>query len=146
DALAPRCVKDEIEERLFTRRRALFSDLSVVFMDTTSLSFYGEGGETLGENGFSKDFRPALKQMIWGLVMDGEGWPICPEMWPCNSADAATLLNVIGRWRHRFAVRRVCVVADRGMISAATIAGLEERGLEYIRGARQRSDAVAKAI
>ena len=146
DALAPRCVKDEIEERLFTRRRDLFSDLSVVFMDTTSLSFYGEGGETLGENGFSKDFRPDLKQMILGLVIDGEGWPICTEMWPGNTADVATLLNVIDRLRQRFAVRRVCVVADRGMISAATIAGLEERGLEYILGARQRSDAVAKAI
>jgi len=146
DALAPRCVKDEIEERLFTKRRDLFSDLSVVFMDTTSLSFYGEGGETLGENGFSKDFRPDLKQMILGLVIDGDGWPICTEMWPGNTADVATLLNVIDRLRQRFAIRRVCVVADRGMISAATIAGLEERGLEYILGARERSDAVAKSV
>ena len=146
DALAPRCVKDEIEERLFARRRDLFSDLSVVFMDTTSLSFYGEGGATLGENGFSKDFRPDLKQMILGLVIDGEGWPICTEMWPGNTADVATLLNVIDRLRERFAIRRVCVVADRGMISAATIAGLEERRLEYILGARERSDAIAKAV
>jgi hypothetical protein len=146
DALAPRCVKDEIEERLFARRRDLFSDLSVVFMDTTSLSFYGEGGATLGENGFSKDFRPDLKQMILGLVIDGEGWPICTEMWPGNTADVATLLNVIDRLRERFAIRRVCVVADRGMISAATIAGLEERRLEYILGARERSDATAKAV
>lgn len=146
EALAPRCVKDEIEERLFARRRDLFSDLSVVFMDTTSLSFYGEGGQTLGENGFSKDFRPDLKQMIVGLVIDGDGWPICTEMWPGNTADVVTLLTVIDRLRQRFAIRRVCVVADRGMISAATIAGLEERGLEYILGARERSDAVAKAV
>ena len=40
-ALAPRCVKDVIEERLFERHRDLFSDLSLVFMDTTNLSFYG---------------------------------------------------------------------------------------------------------
>jgi Transposase DDE domain len=146
EALAPRCVKDEIEERLFERRRDLFSDLSVVFMDTTSLSFYGEGGETLGENGFSKDFRPDLKQMILGLVIDGDGWPICTEMWPGNTADVSTLLNVVDRLRLRFAIRRVCVVADRGMISAATIAGLEERGLEYILGARERSDAIAKSL
>ncbi len=49
-ALAPRCVKDLIEEKLFDRRRDLFTDLSVVFMDTTSLSFYGEGGETPGQS------------------------------------------------------------------------------------------------
>ena len=146
DALSPRCVKDEIEERLFERRRDLFSDLSVVFMDTTSLSFYGAGGETLGENGFSKDFRPDLKQMLLGLVIDGEGWPICTEMWPGNTADVTTLLKVIDRLGQRFAIRRVCVVADRGMISSATIAGLEERGLEYILGARERSEAIARSI
>ena len=44
----PRCVKDVIEEKLFDRRRDLFTDLSLVFMDTTSLSFYGAGGDTLG--------------------------------------------------------------------------------------------------
>ena len=146
DALAPRCVKDVIEERLFDQRRDLFTDLSAVFMDTTSLSFSGEGGETLGEHGYSKDYRPDLKQMILGLVVDGSGSPLCTEMWPGNTADVTTLLPVIDRLRQRFGIGRVCVVADRGMISAATIAGLEERRLEYILGARERSDALVKKI
>ena len=145
-ALAPRCVKDLIEERLFDRRRDLFTDLSAVFMDTTSLSFYGEGGETLGERGYSKDYRPDLKQMILGLVVDVDGRPICTEMWPGNTADVTTLLPVVDRLQRRFSIGRVCVVADRGMISAATIAGLEERKLEYILGARERSDAVVRKI
>jgi hypothetical protein len=54
-ALAPRCIKDEIEERLFTRRRDLFGDLSLVLLDTTSLSFCGAGGESLGAYGHSKE-------------------------------------------------------------------------------------------
>ena len=145
-ALAPRCVKDLIEERLFDRRRDLFTDLSAVFMDTTSLSFYGEGGETLGEHGYSKDYRPDLKQMILSLVVDGEGWPICTEMWPGNTADVTTLLPVVDRLQRRFSIDRVCVVADRGMISAATVAGLEERKLEYILGARERSEAIVRKI
>ena len=49
--LVPRCMKDLVEERLFARRRDLFADLAVVFMDTTSLYFEGEGGETLGACG-----------------------------------------------------------------------------------------------
>ena len=145
-ALAPRCVKDRIEEKLFDRRRDLFTDLSVVFMDTTSLSFYGEGGETLGEHGYSKDYRPDLKQMILGLVVDGDGRPICTEMWPGNTADVTSLLPVVDRLRERFSIGRVCIVADRGMISAAAIAGIEERKLEYILGARERSDAVVRKI
>ena len=145
-ALAPRCIKDAIEEKLFERRRDLFTDLSAVFMDTTSLSFYGEGGETLGERGYSKDYRPDLKQMILGLVVDGDGRPICTEMWPGNTADVTTLPPVVDRLRSRFGIGRVCVVADRGMISAETIAGLEARNLEYILGARERSDALVRRI
>jgi len=57
----------------------------------------------------------------------------------------AALSIFFDRLRQRFAIRRVGVVADRGMISAATIAGLEERRLEYILLARERSDAIATA-
>jgi len=144
DGMAPRCVKDEIEERLFDRRRDLFSELSVVFMDTTTLTFEGAGGETLGARGHSKDHRPDLKQMVLAVVIDGEGRPLCTEMLPGNTADVTVLLPVVDRLRQRFAVGRVCVVADRGMISKATISALEERRLEYILGARERSSAVVR--
>ena len=137
--LVPRSTKDVIEEGLFESRRDLFSELSVVFMDTTTLYFEGRGGETLGENGKSKDYRPHLKQMVLGIIMDQNGRPVCSEMWPGNTTDVTTLLAVIDRLRQRFAIGRVCVVADRGMISAKTIAGLEERKLEYILGVRERN-------
>jgi transposase len=145
-ALAPRCVKDVIEEKLFDRRRDLFTDLSLVFMDTTSLSFYGAGGETLGKRGHSKDFRPDLAQMILALVVDAEGRPICTEMVPGNTADVTVLLPVVERLRIRFGITRACVVADRGMISADTIATLEKQGMEYILGARERSTSVIRDI
>src|SRR5512144_2187305 len=142
--LAPRCIKDVIEEQLFERRRDLFSELSVVFMDTTTLSFAGEGGATLGAHGHSKDHRPDLKQMVLAVVLDGEGRPLCTEMLPGNTADVTVLLPIVDRLRDRFAVGRVCVVADRGMISTATIRALEERRLEYILGARERNSAVIR--
>src|SRR3954464_14350225 len=143
---APRTVKDLIEERLFARRRDLFSELSVVFMDTTSLCFTGAGGETLGERGYSKDHRPDLLQMIVGVVIDAAGRPVCSEMWPGNTADVSVLVPVIDRLRSRFGIGRVCVVADRGMISAPTIAALEERGLEYVLGARERTDSLVRTV
>jgi len=137
---APRCVKDSLEEALFARGRDLFTDLSVVFMDTTSLSFEGAGGATLGARGYSKDHRPDLAQMILAVVVDGEGRPICTEMAPGNTADVAVLVPIMDRLRHRFGIGRVCVVADRGMISGPTITALEERGLEYVLGVRERTD------
>jgi len=143
---APRTVKDLIEERLFARRRDLFSELSVVFMDTTSLSFAGTGGEILGERGYSKDHRPDLMQMIVGVVVDAAGRPVCSETWPGSTADVSVLVPVIDRLRSRFGIGRVCVVADRGMISAPTIAALEERGLEYVLGARERTDSLVRTV
>jgi len=144
--LVPRCTKDLVEERLFARRRDLFSDLSVVFMDTTSLYFEGRGGETLGQFGHSKDYRPHLKQMIVGIIIDQAGRPVCSEMWPGDTADVTTLIPVIDRLRRRFGISRVCVVADRGMISAETIVALEQRGLEYILGVRERSSKEVREI
>src|ERR1022692_4051968 len=70
---APRTHKDLIEEELFARRRDLFSDLDLVFFDTTSIYFEGEGGETLGRRGHSKDHRPDLKQMVVGIAASGAG-------------------------------------------------------------------------
>ena len=138
---APRCVKDRVEEDLFAYRRDLFTDLQLVFFDTTSIYFEGEGGETIGELGHTKDHRPDLKQMIVATVLDGHGRPICCELWPGNTTDVKTLIPVVDRLRSRFAINRVCIVADRGMISKQTIEDLEndKRGWLYILGARMRA-------
>ena len=143
---APRCQKDVVEEELFARRRDLFSKLDLVFMDTTSLYFEGAGGETLGRRGFSKDRRPDLNQMILAALVDGDGRPVCTEMWPGNTADVGSLAPVVDRLRKRFSIQRICVVADRGMISAETIAELEARGLFYILGVRERSDKLVREL
>jgi Transposase DDE domain len=143
---APRCTKDRIEEGIFDQRRDLFTDLQLVFFDTTSIYFEGEGGQDIGQRGFSKDHRPDLYQMVVGAVLDGQGRPICCELWPGNTSDVTTLIPVVDRLRSRFGVRRVCIVADRGMISQETIAALErdERSWQYILGARMRSQNEVK--
>ena len=136
---APRCVKDGVEEALFARGRDLFSALDLVFFDTTSLYFTGRGGTTIGRFGRSKDRRPDCHQMVLGLVLDQDGRPVCSEMWPGNVSDVTALEAVARRLRHRFGVRSVCLVADRGMISKQTIAAIEARGWQYILGARARA-------
>jgi transposase len=138
---APRCTKDAFEEALFERWRDLFSHLELVFFDTTSIYFEGRGGEELGQYGNSKDHRPDCKQMIVAVVLDGQGRPICCELWPGNVTDVKTLIPVVDRLRQRFRIRSISIVADRGMISRETIAQLqsEDRGVHFILGARLRS-------
>lgn len=134
----PRCNKDLIEESIFFDQRNMFSGLDLVFFDTTSIYFEGQGGKTIGKRGFSKDHRPDLNQMVVGAIIDDKGTPVCCEMWPGNTTDVKTLIPVIDRVRKRFGINRFCVVADRGMISADTIEELETRNISYILGTRMR--------
>jgi transposase len=135
---APRCIKDVIEERMFDHRRNLFTDLDLVFLDTTALYFEGEGGKTIGERGHSKDHRPDLNQMVVGALLDDRGRPIACEMWPGNTADVTSTIPVVTRLKKRFGANRFCIVADRGMISKATVTELDKEKLSYILGVRMR--------
>jgi len=114
--------------------------VELAFFDTTSLYFEGRGGESIGQRGHTKDHRPDLKQMIVGMALDVEGRPICCEMWPGNTADVTTLLPVVKRMRKRFRIREITVVADRGMVSQATLDAFENSDppVRYIVGVRMR--------
>ena len=138
---APRCNKDLIEEDMFKICRDLFTGLELVFFDTTSIYFEGEGGASLGQRGFSKDHRPDLKQMVVGVVLNDEGRPICCQMWPGNTTDVSTLKTISEQMRKRFDIQRYCIVADRGMISAGNLEYLEANDdIAYILGTRMRKD------
>jgi transposase len=139
-----RCAKDLIEERLFARRRDLFTHLDLVFFDTTSIYFEGNGGESLGKYGMSKDHRPDLKQMVVGMVLDNDGNPICSEMWPGNTTDVTTLVPVVKRLKARFPIDNICIVADRGMISDTTLKEINKLKWKYILGVRMRRMKEAK--
>ena len=103
--------------------------------------FEGEGGETLGQYGHSKDHRNDCKQMVVGAVLDRRGRPVCCELWPGNTTDVKTLIPVVDRLKQRFHIESICIVADRGMISRETIEKLQEkvRNVRYLLGARLRS-------
>lgn len=133
-----RRMKDTIEEALFDTRRELFSEMALVFFDTTTLYFDGAGGQEIGRRGHSKDHRPEAPQMVVGMILDNQGNPVCSEMWPGNTADVASLIPVATRLKERFGIGRICIVADRGMISEETIAALEAMEWEYILGVRMR--------
>jgi len=131
--------KEEVEEKLFGRVRDLFHlELDLVFWDTTSTYFEGRGAEGFCEYGFSKDHRPDRVQVVLGLLMTREGIPIAHEVFPGNTADVKTFREVLQGLRRRFRVRRVILVADRGMVSREVLEEIKAMGLEYLVGVRMR--------
>jgi hypothetical protein len=142
---AGRSTAEAVEEALYRHRQPLFGAVSIAFLDTTTLWFEGAGGESLGQYGHSKDYRGHLKQVVLGIVLDDADRPIASFLMPGNTADVTLLLPVVKRLRERFGIREACIVADRGMISADTIAALEAEKIEYILGVRERTSREVRA-
>ncbi len=65
------------------------------------------------------------------MALDGEGFPACSDIWFGNIADVTTLQQVAYRLQHRFRTRSVCLLANRGRISAVTLRAIEARGTGF---------------
>ena len=138
--------KEEVEEELFSNVKTLFNlNLDLVFWDTTSTYFQGEGPE-LSMYGRSKDHRSDCKQVMIGVLMTKDGFPVAHQIFPGNTADIDTFRIALEDIRRRFNIDRVIVVADRGMISNGLIEEIDKTGLSYIFGVKMRRSKRVEAV
>jgi hypothetical protein len=133
---------EQIERELFRHDRDLFSQtLDLVFIDTTSTFVYRTEETELRRRGYSRDRRPDQPQVVICLAVDQRGWPVSWDVLPGNTADKKAFVAMIEKLRKRFRIRRVVVVADRGMISKDTITLLENDDrapFDFILGCKMR--------
>ncbi|MEW6048618.1 MAG: IS1634 family transposase [Bacillota bacterium] len=128
-----------VEDFLFARFTDLFhQELELVLWDTTSVRFEGSHPTRLARFGKAKDRRSDRRQMVVGVLLTREGWPLAQAVYPGNLNDVKATLSIIGQLKHRFAFRKVIFVADRGSVGKRTLEALEEAGFEYIVGMRMR--------
>lgn len=156
DELAKR--KDAIIERMNGSIGKLYKrDLTVALYDVTTFYFESfcedtpknEDGTTkkwpelteeqrqlggLRARGMSKEHRTQETQVVLGLLIDSEGVPITYEIFPGNTAETYTLLEVLERFRKQYAIKDVTIIADSGLNSLFNLKQLEERGFKYIVG------------
>lgn len=108
----------------------------LVLYDLTSTYFEGRTCP-LARRGYSRDGKKNRLQVVFGLLSDSQGLPVAVEVFPGNTADPATVASQVETLRERFGLRRVIVVGDRGMITAARIReDLEPHGLSWITSLR----------
>jgi transposase len=135
--------KAGIERALYLRLRDLFSlQVDLVFYDLTSTYFEGAGPPTLGAHGHSRDGKPRDPQVLVGVVMVDD-WPIAHHVFRGNLRDATTVQPVLADLDARFGVRRVVLVADRGMVTGENLTLLQGRGHGYLVGLNRRRNAAA---
>ena len=138
--------KDETETHLYTRLCDLTNlDLRLVCYDLTSTYF--EGSPRPSERfpsrafGYSRDHRSDRPQIVIGLLCTSDGIPIAHHVFSGNTNDSTTLAAVLRDLARRFAVGRICVVADRGLMSAANVEVVAEAGFDHILATKLRRDA-----
>ena len=134
DRLLPH--KDALETHLKERLGTLFKlEYDLLLYDVTSTYFEGQAeGNTLAARGYSRDHRPDCKQVCIGLVVSREGFPLGYEVFAGNRSDSTTLQAVVKRMEECYGREGRIWAVDRGMIDAANLKWLKERGSRYIVG------------
>jgi len=129
-----------IEAELVARERSLFNlDPTIYFYDLTSTYFEGLAAKNAkAQRGYSRDHRPDCKQVVVGLVINRDGFPITHEIFAGNTQDRTTLATMLDRLRDRIGLTEgATIVLGRGMAYADNIAELETRKLNYVVASRQ---------
>ena len=129
-----------IEAALVARERSLFNiDATIYLYDLTSTYFEGLAAKNgKAKRGYSRDHRPDCKQVVVGLVVNRDGFPITHEIFAGNTQDRSTLPAMLNRLDERIGLKEgATVVLDRGMAYEENIAELKTRKLKYVVASRQ---------
>jgi transposase len=133
DRLLPH--KEAIERHLVKRFGELFElDYDLLLYDVTSTYFEGLADPAIARRGYSRDHRPDCVQVNIALVVTRQGMPLGYEIFPGNTADVATVEEIVAAMERRFGRAQRVWVMDRGMVSAENIAWLNETGRRYVIG------------
>ena len=100
------------------------------------------------KTGFSKEGKHQNPQIVLGLLVSTGGYPLAYEIFEGNKFEGYTMLPVIETFKHKYNLEKLIVVADAGLLSNGNIDELQNKGYEYILGARikNESNVVKKAI
>jgi len=139
--------KEEIERGWLARVRDLFTELSLVYFDTTSTYLEGSHPEELASFGYSRDRRPDRRQLCLGVVVTREGIPVAHLLLPGRTADPEAFREAMGYLVEGLGLSRVVICCDRGMVSEGNLELLRDEGFSYIVAIRmRRSKALAGLI
>ena len=121
----------KIEDKLF-RDKHKGRKLSEIYLyDVTSSYLEGQCNE-LGQFGYNRDKKKGKKQIVIGLLCDGEGEPVSVEVFEGNTNDTKTFSSQLKKLKERFGLEKVVMVGDKGMIKSAQIAEITEEKYHYI--------------
>jgi len=132
--------KERIENDLFVENyKKVGNKVDVVFYDVTTFAFESVIADELRNFGFSKDCKFNEVQVVMGLLIDSNGFPIGYELFPGNTFDGKTMLGALRNIKKRFGINKVVIVADRGINSKGNMKLIKGAGYGYIVASKIKS-------
>lgn len=139
----------QIQQISYRHAKKIVPDSSaLVFYDVTTIYFEAEDEDDLRKTGFSKEGKHRNPQILLGLLVNVLGFPLGYEIFEGNAFEGHTMLPVIEKFRKRYNIQKIIIVADSGLISQKNISELDSKGYEFIIGARIKSmsDSIKQKI
>lgn len=133
----------EAQEIAYRHSRKILKQIRVVFYDMTSLYFEAEDEDDLRKIGFSKDGKFQNPQIMLGLLVGENGYPIGYDIFEGNTFEGKTLLPVLRRIQKAYDLGQPVVVADAAMLSRDNLDALDQEKYPFIVAARIRSESAA---
>jgi transposase len=122
-------------------KKLLGGNIGLVFYDVTTLYFETDYSDELRERGFSKDGKHSQPQVILGLLVSREGYPLSYWLFNGSQYEGRTMLPLVEDFVQRFSLEEFVIVADSGLMNRKNIALLESGGYKYIIGARIKNES-----
>ncbi len=137
-------MQEQVQDISVKHTMKLFGgNIGVMFYDVTTLYFESDYEDELRKTGFSKEGKHSNPQIILGLLVSLEGYPLAYTIHEGNKYEGHTMLPVIEEFVERYKLDDFIVVADSGLMTSSNIEELEKLDYKYIIGARIKNTSKA---
>lgn len=121
-------------------KHVLGGQVTVVFYDVTTLYFEIDQEDVLRKTGFSKEGKHQNPQIVLGLLVSRNGYPLAYDIFGGNKFEGHTMLPVLDAFKAKYKLDQLVIIADSGLLSNANIEELQEKEYEFILGARIKNE------
>jgi transposase len=122
-------------------KKILGGNIGLVFYDVTTLYFETDYSDDFRITGFSKDGKHSQPQVVLGLLVSKDGYPLSYSLFPGSQYEGRTMLPIVEDFVQRFDLSDFVIVADSGLMNKTNILLLESAGYKYIIGARIKNES-----
>jgi transposase len=121
-------------------RSILNNEISIVFYDVTTLYFEIDEEDDLRKTGFSKEGKHQHPQIVLGLLVSKNGYPLAYDLFEGNKFEGHTMLPIVDSFRRKYNLKQLVIIADSGLLSKSNIDELQAKGYEFVLGARIKNE------